>query len=193
MVWALILAAGESRRMGSPKLLLPFKNQTIIETVVNNTIRSDVDKTLMILGCNAGEIADKIEHFSIEISVNPHFQKGMLSSIQWGLKHIPEMAIAVMIVLGDQPSIPVYVFNRLIGMYRKTGKPIVLPVYNHKRGHPILIDIALKHEVLRLGPEEGLHTIIHNHADDIVEVEVDAPGIARDVDTMEDYQKEIGG
>ena len=193
MVWALILAAGESRRMGSPKLLLPFKSETLIETVVNNTIRSEVDKTLIVLGCNAEKIADKIEHFSIEMSVNPHFQEGMLSSIQWGLKNIPETAMAVMIVLGDQPSIPVYVFNRLIEMYRETGKHIVLPVYNHKRGHPILIDIALKREVMRLGPEEGLHTVIHNHAGDIVEVEVDAPGIARDVDTMEDYRKEIGG
>ncbi len=191
MIWAIILAAGESRRMGEPKLLLPFGEKTIIETVVNNAVQSEADGVLVVLGSSADEIAGKIKNSLAKASVNPNFRQGMLSSIQWGFESLPEDTRAALIMLGDQPMIPSSVINRVLDAYRKTEKSIVLPVYNKRRGHPILIDMKHRDEVKQISPDTGLRALIHNHAEDILEVEVDAPGILRDIDTVEDYNKEI--
>ncbi|MFC1718280.1 NTP transferase domain-containing protein [Candidatus Poribacteria bacterium] len=190
-IWAIILAAGESKRMGKPKLLLPFGETTIIETVVGNAMQSKVDEVLVVLGCNAENIAKKIEGTPAKTSVNPDFRDGMLSSIQWGFKSLPEDTRAAIIMLGDQPLIPGSVIDRVIDAYRQTEKSIVLPVYNKRRGHPILIDMKHREEVKRLSPDVGLRVLVHNHTEDILEVAVDAPGILKDIDTAEDYSREI--
>ena len=83
------------------------------------------------------------------------------------------------------------VVNRLIDAYKETGKSIILPVYEKKRGHPILIDTKYRDEVKQLDPDTGLRALVHNHAEDILEVEVDNPGILKDIDTVEDYNREI--
>ena len=189
MIWVIILAAGESKRMGRPKLLLPFGETTIIETVVDNAIQSKADEVLVVLGCNAEKIAKKIEDSSAKTSVNPDFRGGMLSSIQWGFESLPEDTRAVLIMLGDQPMIPGSVIDKVIDAYNQTEKSIVLPVYNRRRGHPILIDMKHREEVKRLSSDVGLRALVHNHADDILEVAVDTPGILKDIDTAEDYNQ----
>ena len=189
MIWTIILAAGESRRMGRPKLLLPFGERTMIETVVNNAVQSKADEVLVILGSNAEKIAERIEDYSVKTSVNPDFRQGMLSSIQWGFESLPEDTRAVLVMLGDQPMIPSSVINRVIDAYEQTEKSIVLPVYNKRSGHPILVDMKYREEVKQLSPDIGLRALVHNHTDDILEVEVDAPGILKDIDTAEDYEQ----
>lgn len=191
MVWAIILAAGESKRMGKPKLLLPFGNKTIIETVVDNAIQSKVDEVLVVLGSNAEKIGEKIRDLPAKTSINPNFTQGMLSSIQWGFENLPEDVDAVLIMLGDQPMIPSSVIDRIIEAYRRTGKGIIIPIYEKRRGHPILIDMKYKDEVKKISPDTGLRALIHSHTEDILEIEVDDPGILRDIDTVEDYKKEI--
>jgi len=191
MIRAIILAAGESKRMGRPKLLLPFGETTIIETVASNAAQSKIDGVLVVLGSNAERIAEKIRDLPVETSVNPNFSQGMLSSIQWGFEHLPEDTRAALVMLGDQPMIPRSVINRVIDAYRKTEKSIVLPVYNKRRGHPIIIDMKHRDEVKQLDPDKGLRELVHNHAKDILEVEVDRQSILRDIDTEEDYNKEI--
>ena len=189
MIWAIILAAGESKRMGKPKLLLPFGEKTIIETVVNNAAQSEADGVLVVLGSSAEKIAEKIKNSPAKISVNPNFRRGMLSSIQWGFESLPEDTRAVLIMLGDQPLIPSSVINKLIDAYKQTEKSVLLPVYSKRRGHPILIDMKYGDEVKQLNPDTGLRALVHNHAEDILEVEVDAPGVLRDIDTVEDYNQ----
>jgi molybdenum cofactor cytidylyltransferase len=239
MIWAIILAAGESKRMGRPKLLLPFGERTIIETVVDNAVRSKADEVLVVLGSDAEKIGEKIKSSFLErrsskraskspltplykggekksclcrganlrifldtclgrleqkkhvtITVNPNFRQVMLSSIQWGFESLPEDTSAALVILGDQPMIPSSVIDKMVDAYKQTGKGIALPVYNKRRGHPILVDMKYRDEVERLSPDIGLRALVHNHAEDILEVEVDAPGILRDIDTVEDYSKE---
>ncbi len=191
MVWAVILAAGESKRMGKPKLLLPFGESTIIGTVVNNTIQSKADKTLVVLGSDEDKVIEKIDDLPVKITVNTNFREGMLSSIQWGFESLPEKTRAVLVVLGDQPSISSSVINKIIDAYNQTEKGIVLPVYNKKRGHPVLIDMKYRDEVKQLSSDIGMHELIHNHAEDVLEVEVGTQRILNDIDTVEDYNKEI--
>jgi len=191
MVWAMILAAGESKRMGKPKLLLPFGRKTIIETVIESVIQSKVEGVLVVLGSDREKIKEKIKNFSLKIAVNPDFQSGMLSSIQKGFQAMPKNAQAVLVILGDQPSISSAVINKIVNAYKKTGKGIVLPVYRKNRGHPVLIDAKYREEVEKLSPDLGLHGTVFSHPEDILEVEVDTSSIVRDIDDEVDYKREL--
>lgn len=191
MICALVLAAGESRRMGRPKLLLPFGQKTIIEYIVDNILDSKTDKILVVLGSHREEIRNKIADRPVLSVVNHHYKEGMLSSIQTGFEALPKDTAAALIYLGDQPLIPHYVTDRLIASYKQTQKGIVLPVYKKKRGHPILIDMKHKQEVLNLSPEIGLRALVHNYPQDVQEVEVDTPHILKDIDRPEDYAREL--
>ena len=188
MIWALILAAGESKRMGRSKQLLPFENKTILETVIDHITQSAVDQTLVVLGAQHKEIEKVIKDLPVKSVYNPNFKEGMLSSAQKGFLSLPEEAEAVLVFLGDQPRIPSSVIDQVITAYQSSDKGIVLPVYDKKRGHPVLISTKYREEVTHLYPEIGLRELIHNHPEDILEVQVDTSAIIEDIDTPEDYK-----
>lgn len=191
MIWAVILAAGESKRMGGAKLLLPFGEKTIIENVLDNVIQSKVENILVVLGSAREKIEQKIKNYSLKIAFNPNFRSGMLSSVHAGFQALPENAQAALVVLGDQPSISTSVINELIDAYKRTRKGIVLPVYKSERGHPVLIDMKYRSEIENLSPDIGLRGTVYNHPEDILEVEVRSQSILGDIDYMEDYKKEL--
>lgn len=185
----MILAAGESKRMGKPKLLLPYGEKTIIETMIDSVVRSKVNKILVVLGSNREKIEKKIQNFSLEIAFNPNFRRGMLSSVQLGFQTLPKNAQAALVFLGDQPSISNAIINKIIDAYKETGKGIVLPVYKNERGHPVLIDMKYRDDVENLRPDFGLRALVYNHPEDILEIKVETPSILRDIDDMEDYKR----
>ena len=191
MVWAVILAAGESKRMGEAKLLLPFGEKTIIEAVIDNVIQSKVEKILVVVGSKREEIEQRIKNYSLKVTFNPDFRSGMLSSVHAGFKSLPEYAQAALVVLGDQPFISTSVINKLVDAYGRTGKGIVLPVYKGERGHPVLIDMKYRSEVENLSPDIGLRGSVYNHPEDILEVEVKSQNVLMDIDYIEDYKKEL--
>lgn len=191
MIYALLLAAGESRRMGKPKMLLPFGQKTIVEHILDSILESNSDKILVVLGSHREEILSRIEARPVETVVNHRYKEGMLSSIQTGFEALPKEAAAALVHLGDQPLIPSSVLDALIEAYKGTRKGIVLPVYKKRRGHPILIDIKHRPEILGLSPDIGLRALVHDHPEDIQEVEVDTPYILKDIDKPEDYAREL--
>lgn len=189
MIWAMVLAAGESKRMGKPKLLLPFGEKTIIETVIDNLIQSKVEKIIVVLGSDWDKIKEKIKSLPLQIIVNPHFTRGMLSSVQLGFRTLPQNTQAVLVVLGDQPAISSAIINEIIDAFKRTRKGIVLPVYKNNRGHPVLIDMKYRNEVENLSPDIDLRGLVYNHPEDILEVEVGTPSVLRDIDDIEDYRR----
>ena len=187
MIWAMVLAAGESRRMGTSKQLLPYENTTILETVIDRITQSTVDEILVVLGSNRENIAKVIEDFPVKSVYNLDFKEGMLSSVQKGFASLPDDVDAVLVFLGDQPQIPSSVIDEIINAYQSTEKGIVLPVYDQKRGHPVLISTKYRTEVANLNLQVGLRELIHNHPVDILEVELDSSSILEDIDTPDDY------
>ena len=115
----------------------------------------------------------------------------MLSSVQCGFKNLPPDTEAVLVFQGDQPFITPEVINSVIDAYRSSGKGIIVPVYKGKRGHPLLLDSKYKDQINTLDPEKGLRSVTYIHSSDIYEVNTDEPGILRDFDTYDDYNKEI--
>jgi molybdenum cofactor cytidylyltransferase len=187
MIWAVILAAGESRRMGTQKLLLPFGDTTIVEAVVRTALASRVDRGLVVLGADRDAVRPKLEPCGVAFVVNEDYRLGMLSSVQAGFRALPGEAEAAVIMLGDQPFLAAPVVDAVIGAYRESRKGIVIPIFQGRRGHPILVDLKFRLEVLAIDPVEGLRRLLRAHAEDIGEVETGDANILRDLDTPEDY------
>jgi molybdenum cofactor cytidylyltransferase len=187
----IILAAGTSSRMGTQKLLLPFGKSTIIETVIQNALQSEIKDLVVVLGADHERIRAVIDPLPVEVCYNENHQSGMLSSVLCGFKSLPEDTGAALVFLGDQPGIPPDITNAVIGAYNESLHGIVIPVYNHRRGHPLLVDFKYKNDISKLDLEKGLRALMHLFPEDVLEVEVDEPGILMDIDTREDYNKAI--
>lgn len=192
MIWAIILAAGESKRMGQSKLLLPLGEKTIIETIIENVVSSNVHGTVVVLGSGWRRIRRRIHKYPVKMTINPHFKKGMLSSVQWGFQVLPEETKAALVFLGDQPLISKDTINLILEAFRGQRKGIVIPVCKKGRGHPVLIDTKYRKEIHNLDPKIGLRQLIYSHPEDILEVEVGpCPGILSDIDNWQDYEKQL--
>jgi molybdenum cofactor cytidylyltransferase len=190
-IWAIILAAGESKRMKVPKLLLPFSGKTMIEKVIENIARSEVFRTLVVLGSYRDEILGVIRDLPISHCYNENYRSGMLSSVKCGFRNLPMHYDAVLVFPGDQPMIEPEVINEIIKAYREKGKGIVIPVHRKKRGHPLLIDFKYRDIVDKISDGEGLHSLANTYQEDVLEVKTKSPGILKDFDTKEDYLNEI--
>jgi molybdenum cofactor cytidylyltransferase len=191
VIWAVILAAGESRRMGTQKLLLPFGEATVIEAVVRTALASRVDRALAVLGSDRDAVRLKLAPYGVEFAINEDFAKGMLSSIQAGFKALPADAEAAVVMLGDQPFLPAKVVDAIVEAYSESRKGIIVPAFRGRRGHPVLIDLKYRDEVLALDPAEGLRRLMHAHPEAIFEAEVEDANILRDLDVPEDYANEL--
>ena len=187
----IILAAGKSERMGQQKLMMPYAGKTILENIIEKAVESVAGAVKVVVGSNSDEICDLIKDHSIQIIENRVYERGMLSSVQCGFNALSPTASAGMILLGDQPMVQTMVINKLIDSYEKTRKGIVIPVYDKKRGHPVLIDTKYMKRINNLDSNIGLRQLMDENAEDIYEMEVDTNTILKDIDTIEDYKREL--
>lgn len=190
-IYAIILAAGGSVRMGARKMLLPYRGMTIIEKVVEIVLKSGIDRIIVVTGSGKEEISKVIRRLPVEQCYNDNWKTGMLSSVKCGFRSLPETCRAAIVFLGDQPMIDVKTIEEVAYAYSKTGKGIIMPVYNKKRGHPLLIDTKYSDELENLNPGEGLRMLAHKFPVDVLEVETDDPATLKDIDTPEDYRNEL--
>ena len=191
-VYAVVLAAGASRRMGTAKQLLPFGSRTMLQTVVDVLLAADLDGIIVVLGHRSREVAETLEGLPVDIQVNADHRKGMFSSVLCGIRALPASANGALVVLGDQPQIRSRVVRAIAEAYRTGTKGIVIPTCQGRRGHPALVDVRRYGvEILALEGDEGLKPVMRSHQEDTLELPVEDPGILRDLDTPEDYQAEL--
>lgn len=183
----MILAAGESTRMGATKQLLPFGESTLLETVIGNLRRSPVDEIIVVLGSSADEIRGKIGSDQVRIVINPQFREGMGTSLRCGIAQVS--SDAALVVLADQPFVETATINRLIEQYRDGNPQIVIPVYRGFRGNPVLLDRSVFPEIMGLSGDIGCRAIFGGHSENILKVPVDDVGVLLDIDTREDFEK----
>lgn len=191
MLSAILLAAGESKRMGKTKQLMPLGQSTLLEKAIDNLLNSSVDETIVVVGHKAGEITRTIAGRPVKIALNPDYRRGMSTSIIAGLKQADPRSQAVMLAMGDQPLVASRTINRLIDAFKKHNKGIAVPTHRGRRGHPVIFDIKYKAELLMLKGDIGGREIVKNHPDDVLEVPVDSPSVISDIDTQEEYQSSI--
>jgi len=191
MLSAILLAAGESKRMGKPKQLMPLGKSTLLEQAIDNLLNSSVDETIVVLGHKAQEITKTIANKPVKIVLNPDYRQGMSTSIIAGLILVDPRSHAVMLALGDQPLVASQTINQLIEAFNKHNKGIAVPTYRGRRGHPIIFDIRYKAELFKLKGDIGGREIIQNHPKDVFKVAVDSESVISDIDTQEDYKANL--
>ncbi len=190
-IWAIVLAAGLSTRMGTQKLLLPFEGKTIIEKVVENILLSGITRIKVVLGSDTDEISEALKSMPVQFVRNENYLEGMHTSVISGVKTLPQEAKAVLIFLGDQPFIPAKAVTVVTKAWETSGKGIVIPLFEGKRGHPPLYDLKYRNQLSNLYADRGLRAVAQEFPEDICEVETFSPEIVRDIDTPEDYTKEL--
>jgi molybdenum cofactor cytidylyltransferase len=190
-LWSIILAAGESKRMGFPKMLLNFNGKPMLENVIGVVTSSSINNTLVVLGADKGTLLDVVGELPVKHCFNDNYKEGMLSSVKCGFRNLPSDYDAVLVFQGDQPLISPETINMVIQAYRASGKGIVIPVFEKKRGHPLLIDRKYRDKIEKLNAREGLHSLSSQFPDDVLEIDTNDSGILKDFDTYADYMKEI--
>jgi molybdenum cofactor cytidylyltransferase len=190
-IWAIILAAGESKRMGFPKMLLSINGKSMLENVILNVIGSYIDHAIVVLGAGSELLTDITSKYSLKICLNDNYKEGMLSSVKCGFRNLPLDFEAVMIFQGDHPLITPKVINKVIEAYKNSDKGIVIPVHEKKRGHPLLINRKYIDKIDQLDNSVGLRSLAYTYPDDVLEIEINDPCILRDFDTYTDYLKVI--
>ncbi|MFC1915401.1 molybdenum cofactor cytidylyltransferase [Chloroflexota bacterium] len=190
MVSAILLAAGQSKRMGESKQLVRLGQSTIVEQAIDNLLSSAADEVIVVLGYKAKEVMKLIAARPVKLALNPDYRQGMSTSIIAGLNLIDNRTQAVMLALGDEPFIDSQTINRLIAGFYNHEKGIVIPVNRGRPGHPVIFDIKYKGELLRLKGDIGGREIIDRHTDDILELAVECEGIYLDIDTVDSYHLE---
>jgi CTP:molybdopterin cytidylyltransferase MocA len=184
MIAAVVLAAGASSRMGSPKAHL-----------LASGAASFLDAILATLGDAGIEVVRIVTAPEVAVAdgavVNPDPSRGMLSSVQCGLGALPPGVDAVLLWPVDHPLVKAATVTSLIEAFRGGGHPVVVPVFEGGRGHPVLFAAALVPELLSADPAVGARAVVHAHADRL-ELAVPDPGVGADVDTPEDYRRIFG-
>ena len=191
MICAIVLAAGESRRMGCQKLLLPFGGKTVIGHVVDELLRSDIEAVYVVVGHQGNRIAEELSPRPITIVANPDYKRGMLSSVRCGLQALPQQCETVVVALGDQPAITSELVNDIVRASSSTDKQILVPTYQGKRGHPLLFSIHYCDEIMTSFDTVGLRGLLLAHPEDIFELSVSTPDVLSDMDYPEDYRREL--
>jgi len=178
MIAALILAAGESRRMGSPKALIPYHGLTFVEHLLAATRHPRVGVTRVVLGAGAGEIRTKLPVKDSQIVVNEEWERGPLSSIQAGLRSLPDNDVeAALICPVDHPLVTLRLVGAMIGAFDRSGKAIVLPTYLGRRGHPVLFAKRLFAGLMNAPMDVGARAVVRAHPDEIESVPTEEEGV----------------
>jgi molybdenum cofactor cytidylyltransferase len=187
----IILAAGNSSRLGSPKQLLKYKNITLLQRTIDAAIKSHVDEVLMVTGAFHDEIINHVDTKNVKILYNKNWKLGMGNSLKFALNELTQFTNIqyFIICVSDQPFISSEIINQLILTYHNSSKGIIASSYKSTLGVPVLFDKNYIHDILLLKDEEGAKKVLMQHINDVEQVDFKLGEI--DIDTKEDYEKLI--
>jgi len=192
MINAIILAAGESKRMGKLKPLLRFKDTTFLGQIISVLRLSDVDTITIVLGAGAETIKKSVDLSGTRVVINEHYEKGQLSSLIAAIEQSPQDTEAILVCLVDNPFITKEVVDKIVGKFKETNSPIIVPVFNKRRGHPTLFSRSLFDELLIAPEKEGARYVLYSNEERVLELETSESGILIGIDTPDDYKFHFG-
>lgn len=188
MIAGLVLAAGESSRMGRDKALLLYRGQTFLGAVVGQLRAAGIERIAVVLGYHAEQIRSAVDLEGVEAVVNRDYRLGQTSSLQAGLRALdaPDLE-AVVLCLVDHPAVSSEVIQKLVSSFRQSSAAVVIPTFEGRRGHPVLISRALFRELIALDIFQGANTVIRRYSDATQFVDVQDPAVLLDVDDPQAY------
>ncbi len=189
MVVPIILAAGESSRMGRLKPLVEINGETFLQRLIKILRSSKAEGITVVLGNRSEEIVNYVDLSDCNIVINPEYKKGQLSSLRKAILSIPEEGVdGILVCLVDHPYISSNLIDQMIDIFYKSDREIVVPVYNKKRGHPVIFSNKMFPHLLAASLEVGAREVLWNNPNQILELKVDEPGVLKDVDYPEDIE-----
>jgi molybdenum cofactor cytidylyltransferase len=190
MISAIILAAGESKRMGQPKMLLPWGEVTVLEHVIITFQNAGIEDIIVVTGGAHQEVEKLVHSRKVRSIFNRKFSNGeMLSSIQCGLRSLTDQATATLIGLGDQPQVQEGTVRLICKTFSEKESRLIVPSFHMRRGHPWLVQRSLWNPLLEMRSPYSPRDFLNQHADEIQYVQVDNASILADLDTPDDYQR----
>ncbi len=190
MIYGIILAAGEGKRMGKVKLTLPLGDKKLIEWVLQAAKLTPLDKYFLVVRPEDKEIIKTGEKWGAEIVLNPKYKSGMSSSIRKALLQIPsEESEGFFVILGDQPLINPSILYKMILAFTPGKKEIVVPFYKDKQGNPVFFDGYWKDELMKISGDVGGRVLIKAHPERIKRFKISDESILLDIDREEDYER----
>ena len=197
MITAIILAAGQSKRMGQPKMLLPWGETTVLGQVIETIQRVGVDQIMVITGGAREKVEKLVIQHGLRVVHNEDYESsGMISSLQCGIRILRDsvgdehrLSEAALICLGDQPQIREGIACAVVNRFIETGASLVIPSYRMRRGHPWLVSSMHWDEILQMKKTKTPRDFLSLHASEIDYISVDDPSVITDLDTFEDYLK----
>jgi molybdenum cofactor cytidylyltransferase len=186
-IHGILLAAGESHRMGYPKPLLKLDDGETFVAHLARLMLPVVARLTIVIGAHADRVRPAIpDDPRIAVVHNPDWERGQLSSIKTGIRALPPEASAAMVHLSDHPKVKGSTFEAVADAYRSSGKPIAIARQNGHRGHPVIFGRALFAELLDAPEDQGARVVVNADPSRIVYIDVEDPGILLDLDTPED-------
>jgi molybdenum cofactor cytidylyltransferase len=189
MICAIVLAAGRSRRMGTAKLLLPIAGRPLIERVIVAIPQPAVERVFVIVREGDDPLQAALADMEVECVFNPDPGGDMLSSVRCGFRSLPETCEAALVVLGDQPGVFTQLIEALLEARVRAGASLIVPRGPSGRGHPLLVGIEHREEILTAHDGVGLRGLLAAHPGQVQEVEIEDGAALDDVDTPADYAR----
>lgn len=188
---AVLLGAGESKRMGVDKLSLPWGRKTVFLHCFDTLLRSEVREVVVVLGIQNKEIKKLFQGRKSKVITNPYSDRGMSTSIQKGIQTIHPSSDGILIALGDQPFLKTRTINVLIRTFDQRKGGIIVPSFQGRRGHPVIFHRKYKKELLNLRGDVGGRSIVERYPEDVRVVPVKSIGVVKDIDTWQDYKGRV--
>ena len=187
MISAILLAAGQSKRMdGENKLIKEIQGAPLIKHSVKNILAASVDELIIVLGYQKETIEKLIDkNNKIKFVFNKDFESGMASSIKTGLNHLSNNTEAFFICLGDMPMVNQVVYNQLIRS--RNNKEIIVPTYKGQQGNPVLFSKSIKEKIMTIQGDVGAKSILELNEDKVLNVEINDSCITKDFNTMDNF------
>ena len=197
MISAILLGAGESKRMKVNKLSLPWGRETVFEHCFNTLLRSKAGEIIVVLNKQNEEMKDRFEKKSpsttkkVKVTFNPYYKRGMSTSIHKGLQVMDQRSEGILISLGDQPFLKTRTINVLLHAFQQRKGGIVVPSFKGMKGHPVIFHQMFRKELLKLRGDTGGKPILLKYSKQIKTLPVRSEGVIKDIDTREAYQQAL--
>ena len=189
MISAIVLAAGESKRMGQPKMLLPWGKLTVLGQVIDTFQKAGIEDIVVMTGGAHEQVQKVVKQHGVRSIFNHYFSSGeMLSSLQLGLEAQLQQAQATLVALGDQPQVQVETVRFICETFDQQRSKLIVPSFRRRRGHPWLVERSLWGQLLEMRFPQSPRDFMNELSAEIFYVDVDTPTILADLDTPQDYE-----
>lgn len=187
MISAILLGAGESRRMGVNKLSLPWGKRTIFENSLRSLLRSELDEVIVVINKQMKAFVQSLKSPRVRVLINPQYRKGMSTSIRRGLRAVHPKTRGILIALGDQPRLKPSTVNALIHAFNRSRGEIIVPSFRGRRGHPVIFDRSYEDELSKLRGDTGARSVLERHPEKVFKVRTKSEAVVKDIDLWKDY------